>query len=177
MGDAPEFANEQWPKEKFNLGLDFPNIPYLMEGDYKITETTAIHRYIAERWNPELLGRDAQHRGLVNMVGNVVHDAKFPLTLPGYGGNLPKLEEEIAKRIPPIVAFMRGKFLTGDAPVWADFYLFEIIESLTMYTKGRIFQDYPQLVAFHHNVANLAGLKEYLSNPDSLDKVRSFNNK
>lgn len=45
--------------EKFNLGLDFPNLPYFIDGDYKITETLAIHAYIAEKWNPELLGKDA----------------------------------------------------------------------------------------------------------------------
>jgi hypothetical protein len=28
--------------DKFNLGLGFPNLPYLLNGDFKITESMAI---------------------------------------------------------------------------------------------------------------------------------------
>ena len=29
---------DEWLAEKFNLGLDFPNLPYLIDGDFKMTE-------------------------------------------------------------------------------------------------------------------------------------------
>jgi glutathione S-transferase len=31
-----------------NLGLDFPNLPYLIKGDFKLTESIAIAKYIAK---------------------------------------------------------------------------------------------------------------------------------
>ncbi len=43
---APEkYLNQDKPK----LGLDFPNLPYLLDGDFKMTESEAIERYIIER--------------------------------------------------------------------------------------------------------------------------------
>uniref|UniRef100_A0A4X2L8M2 glutathione transferase n=1 Tax=Vombatus ursinus TaxID=29139 RepID=A0A4X2L8M2_VOMUR len=46
FGDAPDFDKSQWLDVKFSLGLDFPNLPYLIDGDHKITQSSAILRYI-----------------------------------------------------------------------------------------------------------------------------------
>jgi len=43
--------NAWFANDKQNLGFDFPNIPYLIEGDFKITESSAVERYIIERSN------------------------------------------------------------------------------------------------------------------------------
>ena len=66
--DGPEFSREAWFGVKNNLGLDLPNLPYLVEGDFKLTEGCAIHRYLAEKYKPELLGKDAKHRAQVAML-------------------------------------------------------------------------------------------------------------
>ena len=43
------------------MGLDFPNLPYLIDGEYNLTESNAIQRYIAKKWGkPEWLGKNAQ---------------------------------------------------------------------------------------------------------------------
>ena len=34
-------------QEKFKLGLDFPNVPYLICGDIKLTQSMAILRFLA----------------------------------------------------------------------------------------------------------------------------------
>lgn len=40
-----------WLQEKFTLGLDFPNLPYYLDGDVKLTQSIAIMRYIARKHN------------------------------------------------------------------------------------------------------------------------------
>ena len=57
-GPAPEFHRDSWNNEKFTLGLPFPNLPYFIDGEAKITETLAIYKYICHKFNPELLGKD-----------------------------------------------------------------------------------------------------------------------
>ncbi len=48
------FAND-----KQTLGLDFPNLPYLIDGDLKISESSAILRYVAVKSGKnELLGKN-----------------------------------------------------------------------------------------------------------------------
>lgn len=51
---------EQWFKEdRHNLGIDFPNLPYLLDGRYSITDSNSIQRYICEKWGDDsLLGRN-----------------------------------------------------------------------------------------------------------------------
>ena len=57
IGKAPH-----WPKEKKVLPMDFPNLPYFIDGDFKLSETNAIHEYIADKWMPSLNGSTPQEK-------------------------------------------------------------------------------------------------------------------
>ncbi len=37
QGEAPEYSIESWLSVKYELGLDFPNLPYMIDGDVKLT--------------------------------------------------------------------------------------------------------------------------------------------
>lgn len=39
VGDAPDFDRSSWLNVKQTLGLDYPNLPYLIDGNCKLTET------------------------------------------------------------------------------------------------------------------------------------------
>lgn len=41
-GDAPDYDKSCWTDVKETLGLEYPNLPYLIDGDTKLTETVAI---------------------------------------------------------------------------------------------------------------------------------------
>ena len=58
QGDAPDFDRSSWLTVKETLGLQFPNLPYLLDGNMKLTETNAIMKYIANKFGPQLLGSD-----------------------------------------------------------------------------------------------------------------------
>lgn len=83
-GPAPEFSREDWLKEKFDLGLDFPNLPYLIDGDIKLTETAAIMRYIAKKWGPHLLGSTAEETCRIEMLTAFCGELKSKSTMPCY---------------------------------------------------------------------------------------------
>ena len=85
-GPAPEFSRDDWFNEKFNLGLDHPNLPYLIDEGVKLTETVAIMKYICHKWKPELLGRNPVELGNIEMMFSHVLALKAKSTGPLYGG-------------------------------------------------------------------------------------------
>lgn len=48
QGSGPEFSCDEWLKVKETLQLDFPNLPYLIDGDLRMTQSMAIILYLAE---------------------------------------------------------------------------------------------------------------------------------
>ncbi|GAB1287995.1 Glutathione S-transferase [Apodemus speciosus] len=48
---TPDYDRSQWLNEKFKLGLDFPNLPYLIDGSPKVTQSNAILRYLGRKHN------------------------------------------------------------------------------------------------------------------------------
>jgi len=71
-GPAPTFDKSCWYDIKHSLGFDFPNLPYYIDGDVKITQSNAILRHVADKHN--LLGGTVEERTRVNMMENEVGD-------------------------------------------------------------------------------------------------------
>ena len=177
QGDGPDFSRESWMSVKPTMGLDFPNLPYFIDGDFKITETLAILKYVADKWKPELLGKDAQHRAMVNMAAFKVHELKMKVTGPCYmSGNLEEINQAIKDLLPGILAFMgNNKFVAGNEPSYVDFHFFELVNKLQCLTGGELFKNYPVVDAYNTTMKDLAGLKEYL--PTCEEQTKPFNNK
>ena len=45
--------------------MDFCQLPYLIDGDYKISETFAVFNYIAQKFCPSLAGDTPQERARI----------------------------------------------------------------------------------------------------------------
>ena len=85
-GPAPEHNKDCWFSVKNTLGLDFPNLPYLFDGDVNLTESMAIHKYIARKWSPALLGANALEYANAEMLTEFVGKLKGWVTMPSYTG-------------------------------------------------------------------------------------------
>ena len=73
MGGAPDFSESEWEDEKDNVGLDFPSLPYFLDGPTRLTDNLAIHKYIARKWGqPQLLGKTDLDRANVAMVASLL---------------------------------------------------------------------------------------------------------
>ncbi len=99
-GPGPEFDRSEWLKEKFALGLDLPNLPYLIDDEIKLTETMAIMKYICAKWKPELLLKDPVTLGTSEMICAYVMKLKEVSTHACYIG---KTNQEIMDECWPLI--------------------------------------------------------------------------
>lgn len=74
-------TREAWfDEDKKNLGLTFPNLPYLVDGDFKVTESRAIALYIIKKsGKTDLLGKTVQDEALVESIIGVITDLRHAL--------------------------------------------------------------------------------------------------
>ena len=178
QGDAPDFDRSSWLNVKQTLGLEFPNLPYFIDGDLKMTETNAIMKYIAAKHGPQLLGTDPVQIARVEMLAGVIGDLKGAVTMPCYtSGDRAATTETILTRVQPIVAFLGEKqFLAGENVTYVDFTMFELCQLMDFISEGQLFTQQPSLQQYCERVKSLPKLAEFYADDEKCMK-RPFNNK
>lgn len=125
-------------QDKLQLGLNFPNLPYLIDGDYNLTESTAIQSYIIKRWGKnELLGKDNHDNarlasflsvfneiaeGVRGLFFNKDHENAKGELLKKYSHKLDELNKYTGQN-----GFVLGYLSLADFVVAEDSYYFETV--------------------------------------------------
>ena len=161
---------------KPTLGLDFPNLPYYIDGDLKFTESGAIMHYICAKHNPDLLGRDSAEVAMAEMASGIVGDLKGAVTGPCYmSGDKAAIKAAIDARLPAITKFLGVKnFLAGANVTFVDFIFFELLHLCDYCTDGETLKD-STLAAYVARVKSLNGIQAYFDS--AATQGLSFNNK
>lgn len=128
--------------------MEFPNLPYIIDDDVKITETLAIMKYVAKKWKPELLGRNAAEVGRVNMLEYHVFMLKMKSTMACY--NPEAVLEDIITECRPMLAKIvevtgQHAYLAGDNITYLDFMFVELLDLLNFLSQGSFYTEFPSL--------------------------------
>nr|XP_045221679.1 glutathione S-transferase Mu 2 isoform X2 [Macaca fascicularis] len=131
MGDAPDYDRSQWLNEKFKLGLDFPNLPYLIDGTHKITQSNAIMCYIARKHN--LCGETEKEKIREDILENQLMDNRMQLARLCYDPDFEKLKPEYLEGLPEMLKLYSqflGKqpWFLGDKITFVDFIAYDVLE-------------------------------------------------
>jgi glutathione S-transferase len=154
-----------------NLGLAFPNLPYIVHGDKKISETIAIFQYIAIAGKKrELLGADKDDDRInFFMVYGVVVDLKNELDRLLY--DVPKENFIKAKAESFVVGVLKQKlgylerfldnkeFVLGKITI-VDFVLFNLVDMIHDMDQERLVP-YPKLVELYGRFLEIPEIKTY----------------
>jgi glutathione S-transferase len=163
-----DYDISSWIKDKTeNLHqLDFPNLPYFVQGDIKITQSHAILRHICRANN--LLGDSQTERAAVDMMlaeaadltiqlARVVYMEKdFPSALAAFEQRLPQLFNLLSKYLG------QKKFLVKDTVTAPDFFWCEYLDVLNLMLPGsyRAHQNLVDYLARFQNLERIAAYRK-----------------
>ena len=182
---VPTSDRKAWMKSKPQLlkeGLAFPNLPWLEDGDTKISESLAIQAYIIEKANrPDMLPNFGNFSEFLRIQG-VMEDVRRAITGAAYRGKdkegVQKLFLEYLEKGAPVIQgldeVLAGKtWAMGDQLTMLDFTFVEMIEKALAMEKdlgGEVFGKCENLVAYMNRFFELPEIKAYRESD-------SFNNK
>lgn len=68
-------SGEEWGAIRSTLPTAFPNLPYIRDGDFAITETNALPIYLASKaGKPEFIGKDHKDQAILRQIEGVLGD-------------------------------------------------------------------------------------------------------
>ncbi|KAK3581608.1 hypothetical protein CHS0354_000149 [Potamilus streckersoni] len=176
-GDAPDYSREQWLRVKDIIGLPFPNLPFYLDGDLKITQSNAIIRYIARKH--DLLGKTEEDKVAVDVLLEQAMDFRNALVKLAYSGDYEKLKDDYFKELPQTLqrfeAFLGDKsFFIGRKITAPDFVLYELLDQHRLMKEGCL-TDFPKLLAFLDRIEAEPNIKAYMASDKFIR--RPVNNK
>lgn len=166
-----EKAGEKtWFEVKPTLPLDFPNLPYLYDGEIKATQSLAILRYLGRKFNlaPETEVEKVRSEVLEMQIidwrteGFVLWYSpkeKFEKDRQAYEESTKTRMVQLSK------AFGPGPYVLGDKLTYVDFLLYEYLDNQRRFIKG-LLNPHDNLLAFVKAIEAIPQVKEYLESDE-----------
>ena len=163
--------NEWFLIDKPFLKSDFPNVPYILDGDKVITETEACALYIISKSNKlELGGSDLDEVIYIAQVIGVIADLTNNFTKVAFNkeADLEKGIEEAC--IPKLMMLSKHlgdrEWLIGKISI-ADFFFVRILGLISMNVEW-LDEKFPNLATYLQRFRDLHAIKEYLHSDRNL---------
>uniref|UniRef100_A0A663EJF4 glutathione transferase n=1 Tax=Aquila chrysaetos chrysaetos TaxID=223781 RepID=A0A663EJF4_AQUCH len=161
---APDFDPSDWTNEKDKLGLDFPNVgdgwgmgggwgrgwggtgadpphappqlPYLIDGPTKLTQSNAILRYIARKHN--MGGETEEEMVRVDMLENQLVDLRTSFAQLCYNPDFEKLKpqylEQLPRKLRDLSRFLGSRpWFAGEKLTFVDFLAYDVLDQQRMF--------------------------------------------
>ncbi|CAG2171422.1 unnamed protein product, partial [Oppiella nova] len=156
-----------WLSDKPNLGLDFPNLPYYIDGDVKISQSKAILKYLARKHGlvarddrelikQEIVAEQLRDIRMKFLMGVVFSDKDPADTKDGYitGVLIPHLND--------LVKFLGDKQWLTTSLSYVDFLAYELLDWFRLFTPETIAK-YPVIGQYLDRFEALPTINSYQS--------------
>ena len=84
-------GESEWRESKQSV-MEFCDLPYIIDGDYKLSETFAVHNYIAQKFSPSLIGDTPQERARIMMIHRIGEAALVDFAKCCFKGEMTRTE-------------------------------------------------------------------------------------
>ena len=168
-GDGPEFDRSCWTNVKYSFGLDFPNLPYLIDGDVKLTQSNAILRYLGRKLG--LMGETEEQNVRMDLIENQAMDFRNGFTRLCYGSNQDNFQAKSKAYKESVISIlgMFDKFLgithkwfAGDKVTFVDFVMYEALDQHRLFDE-KLLESFDNLKNFIRNFESQPNIKAFLA--------------
>nr|SAY41336.1 glutathione S-transferase [Gammarus pulex] len=171
-GEGPAYDKSCWFDIKFTLGLDFPNLPYYIDGEVKLTESSAILRYLARQHN--LLGTSEEERYRADIMEYSICDFRMAFVRLCYGPNFETAKTKYLKALPEHLKFFSEylgsrKWFAGENLTYPDFIAYEIFDQVLLLAPSCL-DEFPNIKRFQKQFEELEPIKAYLASSRCIKK-------
>jgi len=164
-----------WFEQKNQLGLPFPNLPYLIDGQTKLTQSGAIMKYFARKHG--LVATNEKDLQEQDMLEGVFSDIRMAWGMLCYGAKdfetekMPYRQDKLQPTLKQFDEWLSKKeYLVGNKLSYSDFIFFEIVDVNTKMFPD-LLNEFPNVKKFHQKIAGLKGVKEYLASDRNPTKI------
>ena len=157
---------EWFDKDKPALNTDFPNLPYLKDGDFVITETTAVLQYAAlKTGNKDLLGKNTLDAIKAAQLYSFITDAKMAMRDLVTNKDYEKIRDDyLNEKLTPFFTKLSKNLGDKEYPVgyltWADFEVFAFVDVIRRMSQEYVAK-WPNLEKYWEKFSNNEGIKAY----------------
>ena len=153
-------------EDKLNLGIPLPNLPYLIDGDFKLSESNALLRYIPKRFGKaDLLGKTIEDQARIDQILGVVGDIQSAVSTSlreeGWEAKKAEVYAKGKDKLAALENFVQENYAIGYLTI-ADFKLADFV-----YVLFNLFpeesKDLKNLKSIQETVYNLPQVKKYLA--------------
>lgn len=146
------------------LNLDFPNLPYYIDDNVKLTQSTAILRYLARKHCLDGITEEEKVRAV--LAEQQIIDFRTSMIRTCYNHEFEKIKSEFVVNVPSQLklfeAFLGDRdFLAGDNVTYVDFMAYETFDFYRLLIPT-VFTGFPSLKAYQDRIESLPELQEYL---------------
>jgi glutathione S-transferase len=162
-----ESIRKNWTPEKFTLGLDFPNLPYYIDGDVKLSQSLAIMRYLGRKY--DLFATDEKSLTRQDLVEQQIQDMRWNFIFgvlfnkAEYEKNKALfLEETLPKQLELLSKFLGdSEWLIGKLN-YVDFLAYETLDWLRQFSPENI-QKFENLTQYLKRFESLPAISAYIN--------------
>jgi glutathione S-transferase len=176
QGDAPGYSRAEWESVKFTLGLDFPNLPYIIdeESGIKLSQSNAVLNFVARKWKPELLGTTLEKQSHVDMLVHEAYDFRNKLVGIFYSPDCDKkkagfVADVLTPNAQKLSNYLGDKdWFVGELTV-VDFLFYELLDQARLFSPGTL-EHHENLKNFFERFEALSAIKRYMASPDFIKR-------
>ena len=162
-GRDREALMKYWLADKYNLGLDFPNLPYYIDENVKLTQSVTIIRYLGRKHG--LVATDENSIVRQELVEQQLIDARnsfdeLAMFAPVFDEEK-VLNENVVPQLELLDPFLgTNEWFAGSKLTYVDFLAYEVLDWFRLFSPESV-NKYENLSNFLNRFENLPPITAY----------------